>query len=100
MIIKKAHGANKSVFVATNLLESMILNRKPTRAEISDVMNTLLDGANGLVLAETAIGKFPIQSIDVLRKLILQYIDSLNGYTINDLLIHEIFSITKVSWIR
>ena len=48
---------------------SILKNKKPTRAEISDVMNTLLDGANCLVLAaETAIGKFPNQSVDVLIK--------------------------------
>ncbi|MCK5044574.1 sulfate adenylyltransferase [Candidatus Parcubacteria bacterium] len=51
-------------FVATNLLESMLTNLEPTRAEINDITSTLLSGANGLVLAaETAIGKNPIESV-------------------------------------
>ena len=58
---------------ATNLLESMRVNRKPTRAELSDAMNTLLDGANGPVLAaETAIGKEPVAAVDMLMALIEQ----------------------------
>ena len=50
-IIRRANTWNKPVFVATNLLESMIRNRRPTVAEANDIMNTLLDGAHGLVLA-------------------------------------------------
>ena len=58
-IIANTRSLNKEVFVATNLLESMISNPSPTRAELNDIYNTLLDGATGLVLAaETAIGKF------------------------------------------
>lgn len=64
----------KNVFVATNLLESMINNVSPTRAEINDIYNTLFDGADGLVLAaETAIGKYPIQCATMIRKMINQY---------------------------
>ena len=60
-IIRKANQAKVPVNVATNLLESMLINRKPTRAELNDIINTLLDGADGLVLAaETAIGKHPV----------------------------------------
>jgi pyruvate kinase len=87
LIIKKANSVTKPVYIATNLLESMMINRKPTRAELSDVMNTLLDGANGLVLAaETAIGKQPIPAVDMLRAIIERYNKSLNGYKIEDLL--------------
>jgi pyruvate kinase len=50
-IIRKANTAKKPVHVATNLLESMLINAKPTRAELNDIVNTMLDGANGLVLA-------------------------------------------------
>ena len=65
---------NKKVFVATNLLESMINNVLPTRAEINDIYNTLFDGADGLVLAaETAIGKYPIQCATMIRKMITQH---------------------------
>jgi pyruvate kinase len=86
-IIRKANSKHRPVFVATNLLESMLTSRKPTRAELNDVTNTLLDGANGLVLAaETAIGKQPVLAIDILATLIERYKKSLDGYRITDLL--------------
>jgi ATP sulfurylase len=57
--------------VATNLLETMIEKRNPTRAEVHDVINTIVDGAMGLTLAaETAIGKHPMECINTLNKLI------------------------------
>ena len=63
---------NKEVFVATNLLESMI-DSPSHRAEIM-IYNTLLDGATGLVLAaETAIGKYPVQSAVIAKSLINCY---------------------------
>ena len=55
------------VYVATNLLESMVTRMEPTRAEVNDVYNTLIDGATGLVLAaETAIGKYPQKCIEMI----------------------------------
>ena len=86
-IIQKANAAHTPVYVATNLLESMMTNRKPTRAELNDVMNTLIDGANGLVLAaETAIGDHPVIAVDMLATLIERFELSLDGFRINDLL--------------
>ncbi|SVC42670.1 uncharacterized protein METZ01_LOCUS295524, partial [marine metagenome] len=71
IILNRANNANKKVFVATNLLESMISNRKPTRAEVHDILNTIVDGAYGLILAaETAIGNHPIGCINMLNKII------------------------------
>lgn len=71
IILKRAQQGNTGVFVATNLLETMVEKKKPTRAEIQDVVNTLLDGAHGLTLAaETAIGKYPMECINMLNKLI------------------------------
>ena len=71
IILNRASKKNKGVFVATNLLESMISNRKPTRAEVHDVINTIVDGAYGLTLAaETAIGENPISCINMLNKII------------------------------
>ena len=76
IIIDRAKSYNKRVFVATNLLESMILNRKPTRAEVHDIINTIVDGAYGLTLAaETAIGKYPIGCINMLYKIINHSMD-------------------------
>lgn len=86
-IIRKANIAKVPVHVATNLLESMITNRKPTRAELNDIVNTMLDGANGLVLAaETAIGGHPVRTADIVLGLIERYRRSLEGYRIEDLL--------------
>ena len=71
IILHRAKKANKGVYVATNLLESMITNRKPTRAEVHDIINTIVEGAYGLTLAaETAIGKYPIGCINMLNKII------------------------------
>ncbi len=73
-IIRRANTWNKPVFVATNLLESMIQNRRPTVAEANDIINTLLDGAHGLVLAaETAVGAYPVRAVDMVRRLIDAY---------------------------
>ena len=73
-IMKKVVKNKKNVFVATNLLESMIFNKSPTRGEINDVYNILELGASGLVLAaETAIGKNPTQCVEYLTKIIKTY---------------------------
>ena len=71
IILDRANAQNTNVFVATNLLESMISNRKPTRAEVHDIINTIVDGAYGLTMAaETAIGKYPLGCINMLNKII------------------------------
>ena len=73
-IIKSANQAGKPVYIATNLLESMIENLYPTRAEVNDVINALAMGADGLVLAaETAIGKRPVETAAMIVKLINQF---------------------------
>jgi len=70
-ILKKCRISNKGVFVATNLLESMILNRKPTKAEVQDITSAVLDGVYGLTLsAETAIGKHPVRCINTMDRVI------------------------------
>lgn len=87
MILRKANAAKVPANVATNLLESMIVNKKPTRAELNDITNTLLDGAQGLVLAaETAIGAHPIEVVDTVLGLIRSYERSLDGFNVEDLL--------------
>ena len=73
-VIGRANAARVPVYVATNLLESMVVSRQPTRAEVNDVINTLLDGADGLVLAaETAIGDYPVNCLRMIRSLIQRY---------------------------
>ncbi len=70
-IIQRAKAVDCRVYVATNLLESMVSTPTPTRAEVNDVYNTLVDGADGLVLAaETAIGEYPIQCVSMISKII------------------------------
>lgn len=70
-IIKKCHLREKPVIVATQMLESMTEERLPTRAEVSDVANAILDGATHLLLSgETAVGKHPYMVIDMMNKII------------------------------
>jgi pyruvate kinase len=65
---------DKEVYVATNLLESMIENSLPTRAEANDIFNCLELGSSGLVLAaETAIGKYPSDAVKFLKKMIKEF---------------------------
>lgn len=73
-IIARGKAAGRKVYVATNLLESMITSPRPTRAEVNDVVNTLLDGADGLVLAaETAIGRHPVDCVGMVVRLIHEF---------------------------
>ena len=72
-IVKKCNKLGKPVIVATQMMESMTERSFPTRAEISDVANAVLDGADALMLSgETSVGSFPVKVIETMSKIIEQ----------------------------
>ncbi|HXK80789.1 MAG TPA: pyruvate kinase [Bacteroidales bacterium] len=77
-IITKCISAAKPVIIATQMLESMIQNFAPTRAEANDVANAVLDGADTLMLSgETSVGAYPVESIEAMER-IIEYTEANN----------------------
>lgn len=70
MIIRKVYEAGKQVITATQMLDSMVKNPRPTRAETADVANAIYDGTSAIMLSgETAAGKFPVESLAMMVRI-------------------------------
>ena len=77
MLVDKAKSARIPVIIATQMMETMISSQTPTRAEVNDVANSIMDGADAVMLSgETSVGKYPVMVINQMKRIIVNVEDS------------------------
>lgn len=94
MLVRKAKEARIPVIIATQMMESMITSQIPTRAEVNDVANSIMDGADAVMLSgETSVGEYPLDVIKAMRSIIVGVEDSelIEGYVTGVQCINERF---------
>ncbi|NLJ84827.1 MAG: pyruvate kinase [Firmicutes bacterium] len=85
MIIHKCNVAGKPVITATQMLDSMVRNARPTRAEVTDVASAILDGTDAVMLSgETAVGRYPVQSVAMMSRIAARTERALGNHRITE----------------
>lgn len=96
MLVNKCIDASKPVIIATQMMESMITNYTPTRAEVNDVANSVIDGADAVMLSgETSVGLYPVRVVENMRTIITKI--EAQGYRYNRFHHPEVLSDTFIS---
>jgi pyruvate kinase len=104
-MIRKSYLAGKPSVTATQMLESMIHNPRPTRAEVSDVANAIYDSTSSVMLSgETAVGKYPLETVTLMKSIISEAEEDFNYRTFFDqhskLLLHDVPSAVTLATVK